>query len=150
MRLFHFLLTGLVAFLVFVLAACQRVPSSATLAGEWVQDINYVQSKNIMNQLLAIDAYEDYELYFSPDHVAATRVVGREPDIKRVFWDSPLSFATDSAGNHQIIFNLDNGSPVTATVAFQGKHLLVTIGKRRLGFLRERATNLRVKDYVPK
>jgi hypothetical protein len=131
-------------------AACTRTPSPKTLVGEWRQDVDYFQSEGLTNQLGEIEDFEDYELYITDGHLAATRIVGKEPDKKRVYWKSTLAFTIDSAGNHQITFNSHEGQPATATVSFERKHLMVKIGNRRMGFLRDRATNLRIKGYVPK
>lgn len=133
----------------FVFASCTRTPSARTLAGEWEQDMDYFQSKGLVNQIGEISDFENYELYITNGNLAATRLVGKEPDEKRVYWTSPLSFRTDSLGNHQITFNSHEGHAVTAMVSFEGKHLVLMIGKRRMGFLQARATNLRIKGYVP-
>ena len=130
--------------------SCTRTPSPKTLSGEWRQDGKYFQSKKLMNRLAEIDILEEYEFFLTSDRFVATRIVGKEPDEQRVYWESSLTFTTDSAGKHQMTFNSHEGKPVTATVWFEGKHLIVQIGKRRMGFLKEPASNLRHKGYVPK
>lgn len=133
-----------------VSVSCTQTPSPKTLAGEWHQDIDYLQTKGPVNQFLEAVEFEDVELFISDGQLAATRIIGTEPDRKRIYWKSPLSFTTDSAGTHKITFNSHEGQPITATVSFEGKHLILKIGKSRMAFLKERATNLRIKGYVPK
>ncbi len=140
----------LVVLAFLVLAGCAPVPSPKTLAGEWHQDSTYFQSKELINQFAEIDAFEDDELFFTNDRVAASRIVGTKPDSKRVYWDSPFSLAVDSSKKHRLSFTSHSGEPVTTTVYFEGKRLILEIGERRMGFLREKATNLRIKGYVPR
>jgi hypothetical protein len=140
----------LFAILLCLFSACSRTPSPETLAGEWHQDSDYFQSIGIFNQLHEIDIFENYELYFTDERLAAACIVGKEPNRKLVVWNSPFSLSTDSSGIHYITFNSHEGKPISAAVSFKNERLIVKINKRIMGFLPGGATNLRIKGEVPK
>lgn len=136
--------------LLLLTVGCARTPSPKTLAGEWRQDMDYLQSDGLLDQLAEVIEFEEYELYFSDGRVAVSRLVGKDPARERVYWDSPVSFSRTASGEYEMLFSNFEQQPAVATVAFEGKHLIVKIGERRMGFLRDRAENLRNKGYVPK
>jgi hypothetical protein len=124
-------------------ASCTRVPSPKTLAGEWRQDSEYLQSKSLINRLSEIEEHESYEIFLAENWVAATRLVKKDSDgvaadtsstddeddenEKRVYWTSYLSFSTDSEGNQFLTFNSHEGKTITAAVRFEGKRLILEL-----------------------
>jgi hypothetical protein len=140
------------------LAACSPKPKKTksdtpeipSLDGQWRQDSHYDPEGSVAANLAQTENYEDYEFYFMENQLAATRLVGEEPNRTRIYWTTAYAKTPMSPNTWALDFKDQNGLPVTAEARLISGRMHLMIGDRVMAFLPRKATNLQIKGYAPK